>query len=306
MSEPLVIWQIGDGKPGHENQSMGLIDAIGRLHPCGVHRIDVSNGAHFWSRWCEASSQSKSLPKPDLLVGAGHATHFPLWRLKCQTGASAVVLMKPSLPMSWFDLCIVPRHDFPADTADRDGLVLTEGALNRVVSGDGVREGKLILLGGPSKTHGWDEDEMIESLKRLTMEGEWMLTDSRRTPDGYLRRLKEALPRIQIHPHGETGPNWLPRTLSQMSEVWVTEDSVSMTYEALSSGARVGVLPVPRLRSKSRVLLGLDRMLKQGRLGSFADWLESERELPPAEPLRESDRCAKLVLEKLLVLARKR
>jgi uncharacterized protein len=40
-----------------------------------------------------------------------------------------VVLMKPSLPRRWFDLCILPQHDGIA--ADAHTLV-TEGALNRV------------------------------------------------------------------------------------------------------------------------------------------------------------------------------
>ena len=258
MSDPLTVWQLGDGKPGHENQSLGLIEAIGRIRPCEHHRIDISDAGSFLSRARVAKAQAEALPEPDLIVGAGHATHFPLWRLGKGSGAPTVVLMRPSLPMGFFDLCLVPRHDFSNEPQKLSSLVVTEGALNRVVAGAGVREGKLILLGGPSKTHGWDGDAMMKSLAELTSEGQWQLTDSRRTPEGFVERIRAELPAIQIHPHRDTGPDWLPKVLQQVDEVWVGEDSVSMTYEALSSGAKVGVLPVPRLREDSRVLRGLD------------------------------------------------
>ena len=215
------------------------------------------------------------------------------------SGAPTVVLMRPSLPMGFFDLCLVPRHDFSSEPQKLSSLVVTEGALNRVVAGEGTREGKLILLGGPSKTHGWDGDAMMKSLAELTREGEWQLTDSRRTPEGFVERIRIELPGITIHPHQETGPDWLPRILQQVDEVWVGEDSVSMTYEALSSGAKVGVLPVPRLREDSRVLRGLDALIKQGRLSSLMDWQAADRSLPEAQPLREADRCAGLLLEAL-------
>ena len=298
VSHPLTIWLLGDGKPGHENQSLGLVEALGRLRECGVHRIDLAGVGNFWTRRSVARSQAKSLPKPDLIIGAGHATHLSLWRLGRVYGAPSVVLMRPSLPMSCFDLCIAPNHDFNKELKDKR-IILTEGAINRVEPGEGSRQGKLILLGGPSKIHGWDADGMIDALGKLEPGDGWLLTDSRRTPDGFTQRVGEAFPALEIHPHTETGPDWLPQNLQQMEEVWVTEDSVSMTYEALSSGAKVGVLPVPRKQKDARVLRGLDRLLKQGRLRTLTEWQEAGHELPEVRPLQEAQRCAQLVLERL-------
>lgn len=297
MNDALTIWQLGDGKPGHENQSLGLIEALGRIRPCEVHRIDLSQAGSFWARWKEAKRQAREMPAPDLLLGVGHATHFALWRLRKSSGAPAVVLMNPSLPRRCFDLCLVPRHDFASDPPEHARLLVTEGALNRVLAGAGERRGGLILLGGPSKTHGWDEEEMMSSLTELCTQGDWQLTDSRRTPQECLARIGRELPQIKVHPHTETGPDWLPQTLQQVAQVWVTEDSVSMTYEALSSGAKVGVLPAPRLRTNARILRGLDSLLAQGRLSSFEDWREAGGVLPEARPLREADRCARLLVE---------
>lgn len=298
MSDQLTIWLLGDGKPGHENQSLGLAEALGRLRGCDTHRIDLAGVGNFWSRWSVARSQGELLPDPDLIIGAGHATHFSLWRFKRSKQVPVVVLMRPSLPMRFYDLCIAPRHDFKEEPEDPQ-VIATEGALNRVVPGNGPREGKLILLGGPSKTHGWDGKAMLGALRQLDVGDGWQLTDSRRTPEGFTDRVAKAFPALAIHPHGDTGSDWLPQTLQAVEEVWVSEDSVSMTYEALSSGAKVGLLPVPRKQQDARVLRGLDRLLEQGRLRTLPDWLEAGRILPETEPLQEAQRCAELVLKRL-------
>lgn len=297
MKDVLTIWQLADGKPGHENQSLGLIEAIGRMRSCEHHRIDLSDEGYFWSRWMSARKQAAALPPADLILGAGHALHFPIWLLRRASRAKALILMKPSLPMGFFDLCIAPRHDFPTGLVDGERLILTDGAINRVIAGDGDREGKLILLGGPSKNHGWDAEEMIRSLAQLTREDGWQLTDSRRTPKGFVNRIRNELPQIQVHSHAETSTDWLPQILQKVEQVWVSEDSVSMTYEALSSGAKVGLLPVPRAREHARVLRGLDHLIQHKRLTPLADWLKSGCQLDQARPLREADRCAQILLK---------
>ncbi|NIP97883.1 MAG: hypothetical protein GWO24_32430, partial [Akkermansiaceae bacterium] len=88
---------------------------------------------------------------------------------------------------------------------------------------------------------------------------QWNLTNSRRTPAGFLDQLA-ALP-LQIHPCDETGPDWLPQQLLTAREVWVTEDSMSMIYEALTARARVGLLAMPRKSRRGRIVRGLDQLV---------------------------------------------
>lgn len=295
MIQPSVIWLLCDGKPGHENQSLGLAEAIERRVPCRVHRIDLSEASGMLGRHFLVQRASRALPRPDLIFGAGHSTHASLWWLARKTGAKSVVLMRPSLPIGCFDLCIAPVHDFP-EGFERPGLVLTRGALNRVKAVAGEKSGKLVLIGGPSKTHGWDGDGLLEMLALATDRGGWELTDSRRTPDGFLDQVRRRLPGVTVNSHKETAPDWVPEKLEKAKEVWVTEDSVSMIYEALTSGARVGLLPLPRLKSGARVLNGIDRLLAEKFLTSFAVWRETQRIASPPEILCEADRCAEIVL----------
>ena len=296
MKLPLIIWLISDGKPGHENQSLGLAEALGRRMPCQIHRISIAGKSGLIGRIRRACADSAAFPAPDLILAAGHATHPALLWLSHKHRAKSIVLMKPSLPISWFDLCIAPAHDFPM-ACTRPNLILTRGALNRVTPGEGERSGKLILLGGPSKSHGWNGEAMLDMLALATDRGGWELTDSRRTPEGFLDQVREKLPGITAISHTETPPGWVPEKLRMAKEVWVTEDSVSMIYEALTSGARVGLLPVPRMTKNSRVLRGIDGLLADGYLTPFARWAETQRITRPPDTLCEAERCADLTLQ---------
>jgi mitochondrial fission protein ELM1 len=293
--DPLTLWLIGDGKPGHENQSLGLAEAIQRRVACEIHRISIVGKGGFFGRICAALAAGTKLPKPDFIIAAGHATHLPLLWLARKYRAKSIVLMRPSLPLACFDLCIAPSHDFPKKP-QRKNLILTRGAINRVHASPPPKTGKLILIGGPSKTHGWDTGAILDMLAKITMGGGWQLTDSRRTPEGFLEQIKKHLPNIEIFSCQETPPDWLPSKLREADEVWVSEDSVSMIYEALSSGARVGLLPVPRLNHHSRVLRGIDELISEDFLTPFSAWQKTGCLSPAPEALDEAERCAEIVL----------
>ncbi len=294
----LTLWLLGDGKPGHENQSLGLAEALARRGPCEVHRISVAGKRGLITRLKAAIQASAGLPKPDFIISAGHATHLPLLWLARKHHAKSIVLMSPSLPASWFDLCIVPSHDFP-NGSKKANLILTRGALNRVAPpASHERSGRMILIGGPSSSHGWDGQQLLDSLSQITATGNWQLTDSRRTPAGFLDQIRKTLPAIELFPHQETRDDWLPEKLAAAAEIWVTEDSVSMIYEALSSSAKVGLLAAPRTQNHSRVVSGLEQLIADGLLTPFATWEKSGVLKVPNSILREADRCADEVLRR--------
>lgn len=296
MTKPITLWLLGDGKPGHENQSLGLATALVRQVPCEVHRVSIANKFCFVNRVAGALRSSDKLPKPDIIIGAGHATHLPLLWLSRKHRAKSVVLMRPSLPCCLFDLSIVPSHDF-SKGCRKAKIILTRGALNNVApSKTQSRNGRMILIGGPSKIHGWDGENLLQAIAKITVNGDWELTDSRRTPAGFLSELVKRLPSVRAFPHKETGPTWLAEKLGMAEEAWVTEDSVSMIYEALSSGAKVGLLPAPRLKSETRVLKGLEEITCGKFVTCLAEWESKHRLEPPPETLREADRCAEWIV----------
>ena len=50
--------------------------------------------------------------------------------------------------------------------------------------------------------------------------------------------------------------------MQQAEAVWVTEDSVSMIYEALTAGCRVGVIQIDRLK-QDRIVKSVDALLEK-------------------------------------------
>lgn len=298
---PLEIHVLSDGKPGHVNQSYGLAEAIGRLRPVTTSKVHLEGLKSPFSRLRKAFKESGHLPKPGLLLGAGHAVHPALLALSRSLDVPCVVLMKPTLPAALFDLCLVPEHDL-ADREPADHVIPTVGALNRVPPPDGrPRQGGLILLGGPSSSHGWDGTTIEAAVCSIVSAGgdrPWRITDSRRSPVGTLDHLTKACPALAAYPHGDTGRDWLPQRLAEAAEVWVSEDSVSMIYEALSSGARVGLLPVPATKKAGRVARGIARLADEGFVTRFSEWSPATGLAEPPRVLREADRCAAIVLER--------
>ena len=288
-----VVWRFLDGKPGHENQTRGLVQALSARVALHVHTLAVPARAAALFQWARAGfPPGAKLPAPDLLIGAGHRTHLAMLSARRARGGRVVVLMKPSLPLSWFDLCLIPAHDRPRRRAN---VVVTRGALNAVgSSGEHDSDRGLILVGGPSSHYGWDESGLIQQIETVVQRdpATWTLTTSRRTPAATAQRLRQlSLPNLTIVPWQETGPDWLPQQLQGAGRVWVSEDSVSMIYETLTAGAACGALSVPQRRA-SRVSHGIQQLEQEGRVTPFAAWAAGAPLHPAAEPFNEAQRCA--------------
>ena len=299
MKRHCELLVLADGKPGHQNQSLGLAEAIQRLHPATIRTLALPQG-----RLRSLALLADPSPLPDLFVGAGHSTHAPLLQLARRTGIPCVVLMKPSLPSALFDLCLVPEHDLGRRPA-APNVIPTRGALNRVPPPpDGPRHGGLILIGGPSGSHDWNQDAIrscVATIASSRPDISWQVTDSRRSPAGTLEDLAATATGMTLRPHATTPADWLPGELARAAEVWVTADSVSMIYEALSSGAGTGLLPVPCRKPGNRVARGIDRLAADGWITRFGDWKPGTPLAPPPAVLREADRCAAIVLERLIL-----
>ena len=82
------------------------------------------------------------------------------------------------------------------------------------------------------------------------------------------------------------------------AHVWVTEDSVSMVYEALSSGAKVGLLPTPKKSTHSRVVLGLKSLKQEGHLMNYRENQADLATFKNPPPINEAERVAKIVVER--------
>lgn len=295
---PLVVWLFSDGKAGHDGQSRGLVEAMGRLRPVEVVTPSLLPATcALASLFHGRVNRWRGLPTPDVVLGAGHRTHLSLLTAGRARGGKVVVLMRPSWPLFLFDLCLIPEHDAPPA---RPHVLTTRGALNRIQPSVALEPTQgLLLIGGPSAHFSWHREGLHQQIAAIVASDptmHWTLTTSRRTPADFLEPLASG-ERLQIMPVNETGPDWLPAQLASAGQVWVTADSVSMVYEALTAGAAVGVLDVPR-KHASRVSRGLEQLAAEGWVTPFANWLPG-RTLPrPAQTFNEAERCARWIIER--------
>lgn len=243
----LTLWLITDQKPGHKNQLIGLEQALQNLTEIDSH-------------WINIDTPNTPIQKPDLIVCCGHRTHWRSLWYRWRYGGKLCALMKPSLPLSWFDLCVIPSHDSPPQRAN---VIATQGVLNKITPSDDHDDSKgLILLGGPSKHFKWDNETVLTRTQQILEENplKWTIGTSRRTPDQLTNQLRETLGSITIETPDSVSSDWLPQQLARSKYVWVSADSVSMVYEALTSGAQTHIIDLPEV-NKSRVAKGLNNLV---------------------------------------------
>lgn len=301
----LTIWRFLDGNRAHEKQSAALLAGIRELLPeisVDCQNIDCAS-LSLWSAG-RLMRKLKSLPPPQLLIGAGHRSHWPLLIAKRRFGGRTVVLMTPSLPLRWFDTALIPEHDRPKPLPN---VLVTRGALTGPLPRSEVRSKRgLILIGGPSKHFHWDSAALLGSLRRLLGASlEWQVSDSRRTPQETVSLLRQAVAnpgsdpgsgaRHRLNPWQQCEAGWLERQLAEAEQVWVTRDSISMVFEALQSSARVGVIDVPTRRKNNKIHWAIQKLIDDGLVTDNLDDAGLAR-IEPRQPLDEYRRCAALLL----------
>lgn len=293
----LIIWHFSDEKPGHDKQSQGLIQGLQSYTTVKVETIAL-HGSLF-QRLRQSQATCTALSKnatPHLLIGAGHTTHLPLLRARQKHGGKIVVLMKPSLPSRCFDFVLIPKHDQPKE---RPFILPTEGALGPVKVSDKQTDKGIILVGGPDKRNIWDNDKIWRQIKGICSAQEnihWLLSTSRRTPTNFID-LGGEINNLEIINGQDTPPDWLVNQLAEASYCWVSQDSVSMLYEALSAQCAVGVLELIRKKEQDKISRNLERLVAEKHLTPFSNW-DPNKALPRGKlQLAEHRRCAKIILD---------
>ncbi len=294
----MEIWRFCDGKAGHERQTAGLIAALGKHRILNVRKIPVGNATAAWWQWLCASwpLPAAGLP-PAFLVGAGRACQWPLIAARRSHGGRTIYCMKPALPTSAFDLCLVPQHDDA-----RKGLHVepTFGVLNDVQPGPrDPAHTTLILVGGPSRHYAWNDAMILAQVANIVAraEGPCTITDSRRTPTSTREALAKLAtpPNVSFHTCLETPTGWLTKALAGGHQAWVTTDSVSMIFEALTAGLGVGLIELPDRRN-ARINRLTASLVQHGQVTAYQAWQQGEPLNALIPPLNEAARCADLIL----------
>jgi uncharacterized protein len=261
------IVYVSDGKAGHRSQAVGLYKAMQRASHVEVTFQEISlQELPVFSLLKAIFSHHVGIieKQPDYIFGVGSHTQSRVLLLgKVYPQAKTVILMKPNFPFAWFDYAIIPEHDGVSESTH---VITTQGALNPIVNEQRHQANRiLIALGGSSKRHQWNEAKVLQAIQQVVEQNpqaDIILTTSRRTPKEFFEHLtaQPYASQLQIFPVEDTPQGWIFEQMQQAEAVWVTEDSVSMIFEALTAGCKVGIIAIDRLKS-DRITTLLDQLL---------------------------------------------
>ncbi len=317
--KPLSIVAYFDGRLGHEKQTQGIVDALADMTPIDVYSIKVSvtpaaylkNWATYLLPFLQRLKQGRISHPVDLIIGTGTHTHIPmLTRKKLRYKSSGekvrvVTCMTPDeLLRSKFDLCCIPMHDQPAPEAN---VFVTQGPPNTVKFEERQQSDRgLILIGGlDTKSHVWNSAEVVEQIRIIIDKDRaihWTVSSSPRTPEETCRSLEDmagTMPQLSFFRSKDTPAGWVEEQYASSGTVWVTADSISMVYEALTAGCSVGVLPVEWLRQDNKFNKSLQFLTEKEMIVDFDAW-QKGASMPTLKDkqLNESLRCAREILRR--------
>lgn len=288
----ICTWIISDGKTGHVNQSKALVKGLSKY--LEISSKEFILGKSFFRSWIEILriKYNDHQPFPELVIGAGRRTHLVLVFCKLVFSSQIICIMRPSIPKIWLDLLIVPKHD---EIKGAKNIIETEGPLTLVKHVQPKQQNSgLILIGGNSSHYIWNNESLLSQIKEVTQGSSnnirWTLTFSRRTPGEFKALIKKIKqPSFKYKDIERVEGNWLANELESSQYVWVTPDSISMTYESLSAGCRVGIFSLIKKR-ESRVTENQQRLVEEGKIRTLKNKIWQ-----PVQFLNERDRVGKLV-----------
>ncbi len=317
-----TCWCLTDGRPGMENQAVGLAEALG-LIPV-VKRVILKTPWRIASPHITAFKRyafSKkgdpvAPPWPDILIATGRPSILPALHVKGQSGGRTfTVQLQDPVSLRWrFDRIVVPAHD----GLTGDNVIVMNGALHRITPQKLAAEAPrwaeafaaipkprlAVLLGGLNSRYKFGEAEaraLASQLKVLAGEGYGLLiTGSRRTGEENLNVFRETLAGCAAFISDGGGDNPYFGMLAHADAFIVTCDSVNMITEACSTGKPVHVVQLPaqgrRVSERDKFARFQRGLAESGRIRFFEGRIESWA----YEPLREMERVAGLIQEAYL------
>jgi len=307
----LKVLAFMDGTPGHEKQTRGILKSLSKKIHVEIDfkqakRVSPFHQVINWGKYF-LSSPSKAKHSGagyHFMIGTGTHTHLPMLLHKRKSHIPVVSCMTPSSALiNDFDLLFVPKHD---KVSVRDNTVTTVGPPSICENiGRHEDENILILVGGiDEKSHVWNSQYIVEQIDKLITsdkQRKFSISSSPRTPAETAVEIADLSVRyenVQFFKFEDTQPGWVENEYNRSKYVWVTGDSISMVYEALSSGCRVGIIPVKWRNINSKYLRSEKYLKERGYIVFLENYLEGQARWKNDNLLNESNRCADEIIRR--------
>ncbi len=312
-------WVITDGKPGMENQCLGLAEALGVTPE--IKRISLrppwrqlSPYFRAFLRFAPASDCADIAPPwPDLVIASGRQS-VPVGLRVRRTSRGRTFLVQiqdPVIDPAHFDMVIVPRHD----RVRGENVLVTTGSMHRVTADQLSRAAEqyrdrlahlparkvAVLIGGDNAVYRLTPALMrrlSDQLAALAREQDvgLMVTPSRRTGPANEAMLRESLAGLPAEIWDGTGENPYFAYLGLADAIIATADSVNMVSEAAATGRPVHIVELEGGSAKFSAFH--QSMRDAGITRPFTGVLDSWDYAPPEETRRAAAEIQRRMAER--------
>lgn len=327
MQMDITLWVLSDGRKGHENQSMGVAEALSRHLGARVElkQLRLAPWAGFlpagilWrlmggiradhARILAEGADALAPPWPAAVIGAGRRIAPITALLRKRFGIPAIQIMEPHMPVRAFDALLIPAHDLRPNVAIAPNVVETIGAPNRLTAHgiaeagrfwaaefDAIRRPRLaVMIGGPSRSAEFtteDETRLEAALLGLAATNGLIISGSPRTPETLMQRLRD---RFGAGLGAGLGDSfiWDGIGANPYPGLFAHVDAVLVTEDSVSMASEAATtgLPVhifPITRAAPKIRRFHESLARAGASRSFAGEIEDWS----YKPLAEADRVA--------------
>ena len=275
-----TVWIVSEGSPGHVSQSVGLACALDSLVPLQTITITGRATLRGWVRpiirWLMGPHGRplndfllhriadikipSDAPLPDLIVSSGGKSVFVGKTLAERYKVPYIFIgeRKP-YPASWFHTVISPVPKEACDNSIEIELIPTPVTPDLIAQKGTTEKGLwCMIIGGSSRSRRFNENDWVaiaQGMNELAIKKNirWLLTTSRRTGAETEKLLKK-----HIKPEILEDAIWWaeqPRRelyifMARAELLFVTQDSVTMVTEAVSSGKPVVAIQPKRIHAQ--------------------------------------------------------
>ena len=319
-----ILW-IKDGKKGHEKQVKALLEELSKALSIKVYEENyfINSTKRFFDVFHHATSyifkrcdnhdilESYNQNDIHLIIGAGSNTHARIVFLKRMLKNSfnkniiAISILTPSFFKNQFDYICAPRHD-SEKLKNFTNTLFFDGSLAKVSTQDPDDHIGLIGIGGINKHYQFDESDLIKQIEyvlTLYPKINWHLFPSRRTPHSMVNKIKALSNSFSnlIISHEN-----FDEIIKQASIKFITQDSVNMIYESLSTKGQSFVFNM-KYRTENKITKQLVEMIKNKQIGyientSMSDGLQKikiQPQNPYSDVFAEVEKLSYKLIEKL-------
>ena len=223
--------------------------------------------------------------KIDFIISCGRISAPFNLVFKKNSNAKNCHILNPYFKKYEFDKIIMPEHDIKKET-DKN-VISTFGTLvdltmfkkgsHKVLKLLNKKKKKIsFLIGGNGKSSKIVFEELENTIKILNLlseKYEVIYCFSRRTPSHIKDMVKEkAVSKHLFFPQKNVNPYWLLLNISEY--IFVTADSISMISDSLSSGKKIYIVPIKKIKKKIRnfTQVILERKMAKIFSGKLENW----------------------------------